>query len=683
MSARAPTLTPKPSASKSQIPSLVRLGYPTSKNDAPPTELQRVREALGLDPLDTKDLWKELRQKNPRRSSSLVPQTPEIKPIPDPKPARRSSSVLTLNQRAVRDVPSPFDMDEICDLVSWYSIHHSREDNMEVMLKAHNYRTRAWNFIAERMSYSHYGQKPIYHEIADIDKVGDTKFELRDYSFKYIDVETNNEIVIECNIFNGSKALAAGSKSTRTPQSDIDATFSLPWNISEYGFLDLKDRFLQAVKDVKVPCGLSLDMNFYVKCLTKHPVTNSIDSLDLVTSEILSKYECDARTVQQIKAFMLKSAIQIGKMEKDLPKLAANQDLLKVAKKAATWYEMLHVTDHKKDKKTQWSSVCAFIKERAKLELELYGYQLDYALRTRSIATNILNDSASENCGKDVDELFNSYTAYALMRLEGYVSPYSIIHIVEGASTRTLSSQALLAASIEQLTDSLVKASGERYGEGLLEPTGMKPKTIGRLASILTSSRSEVIDKTLIMGIPKLIDDARNRLSEAVALNPSEDPQRAEKVEREERFLEQATRVVLEAIVADLKTPNGQCEDPACTRLYQTQDNADEALGPQSDDERARLTNAAVARLLIEAIRALIDTLGMAEDLSSSLLILVEHLDSIETQTMRAKRKKFEADVIRESLEKRMKAGKSVPQNDIDLSDLAAYTRWLTDESLS
>ena len=217
MSARAPTLTPRPSASKSQIPSLARLGYPTSRNDAPPTELQRVREALGMDPLDTKDLLKELRQNNPRRSSSLVPTKPEIKPIPDPEPARRSSSALTLNQRAVHDVPSPFDTNEICDLVSWYSIHHSKEDNMDVMLKAHNYRTRAWDFIAERMSYSHYGQKPIYHEIADIDKVGDTKFKLRDYSFKYIDVGTNNEIVIKCNIFNGSKALAAGSKSTRTP----------------------------------------------------------------------------------------------------------------------------------------------------------------------------------------------------------------------------------------------------------------------------------------------------------------------------------------------------------------------------------------------------------------------------------------------------------------------------------
>ena len=695
MSARSPIVNSISSTSRPKIPSLTRLSHPTSnkeqtvslqentsRNPGSSYEVERVRKLLGMEPQDPKELLKEHRQENPRRSSSLVPTKKENKPISDPESAKRSSLTLTLNMKAVQNVPSPFYNDDICDLVSWYSIHHSKEQDMNLMIKVHEYRTRAWNFIAERMSYSHYDQKPLYHNIPDIDKVGDKEFQLRDYSFKYIDVETNNEIIVECNIFNGSKALEAGSKSTRTPQSDIDATFSLPWNISEYGFLDLRERFLQAVKDVRVPCGLSLDMNFYVKCLTKHPVTKSIDSLDLVTSEILTKYECNERTVYQIKAFMLKSAIQIGDMEKDIPKLSSSQGLLKVAQNAARWYEMLHVTDHTKDKKTKWSSVCGFIQARADLELDLYGDQFNYALETRSIATEILNDSTYENCGKEVDDLLSSYTAYALMRLEGYVSPYSTIQVVERANTRTLSSQALLAASIEQLTDSLVKASGKRSGEDLLEPTGMKPKTIGRLANILTSSRSEVIDNSLLIGIPKLIDDARSRLSAAVALSPSEDPQRAEKVEREEIFLEQATRVVLEAIIADLKTPNGQCDDPACTRLFETQKNPEEALKPQSEDERGRLTNAAVARLLIESIRGLINTLGMSDALSASVLILVEHLDDIESETMKAKRNKFEADVINESIEKRKNAGKNTPSDDVPLNDLASYTRWLTEQSL-
>ena len=81
--------------------------------------------------------------------------------------------------------------------------------------------------------------------------------------------------------------------------------------------------------------------------------------------------------------------------------------------------------------------------------------------------------------------------------MERYVSPYSFLQVVERAPTRTLSSTGLLAASIEQLVDSLVKASASRQGEALLAPTSMKPKTVGRLGQILLSSRSPVVDDGL------------------------------------------------------------------------------------------------------------------------------------------------------------------------------------------
>lgn len=326
--------------------------------------------------------------------------------------------VNNVNALARQNVEFPLENEDVSDLVSWYAIHHAETENLPLMQKAHRYREAVWNFVANRMAYAPGGGRLKFNDTPDLDVVGDKSYEIRDYKFEYQDPETLEFLAIECEVFNGSKALAAGSKSTRTPQSDIDASYSIPHNLSDRGVEEFKKRFLDAIKDVRIPAGLSLDTNFYLQFMIQHPTTRSIDSLDMVTAEALTRFESKERRVNQVKAFMLKTAVQIGGMDDDLSKLASGNGLLEVARNAARWYEALHTTSPEMDKEAMWSSTTAFIGSRRDLELQLYQDQFEYGLDARTAAVSILNGGG----GAQADALFNAYTAFSLMRYEPALS---------------------------------------------------------------------------------------------------------------------------------------------------------------------------------------------------------------------------------------------------------------------
>lgn len=232
------------------------------------------------------------------------------------------------------------------------------------------------------------------------------------------------------------------------------------------------------------------------------------------------------------------------------------------------------------------------------------------------------------------------------------------------------------------MQDALTKASSSREGDGLLQKSSVKPKVLGRVATILLASRSPVVDDDLMKGVPALINDARNRLAAAVSLDKKTNPDRALRIETEERFLEMATRVILKALRKDLETADGECDDVECFRLRFSEMDEDSLL-PKNEEEFERLTNAAVARLLIEAIRALLRTLGIADELSVSVLTLVEHLNKMEDATMRQKRIRLEKDSILRSIDSRKKARLSVPdENDPSRDDIFSYVNWLTTQSM-
>lgn len=602
------------------------------------------------------------------------------------------SKLTILADRASENVPSPFERDDYTDLKSFYDAHHQSPDqeDRDLILKIHDWRARSWKFIAQRLAYRTYKDpdtkktrigQPRFHPLPDLDNVYGNTFELADYEFEVADPAMAGRVhTLTMKIFGGSAALERGKASTRLPGSDVDATLVFGPDVSELCILQVRDVFLRAVKDCKVSLGVSCDYNTYFQFQVRHPITQSVDEMDVICAEALTRWESIPNRVHEAKKFVLKTCVQIGGLSDQLFKTSPSPTVLAAARFVEQWYDSQKLFSQEMDEEGKYYDATmpdfAFVDARASLELEIAKRQIDTGIKTRRLAEKVISDTGTE---EDAKQLFDSYSVHSFYRLEAYTSAYSTVQVVLNVpTTRTFSASGLLTASLEQIGDSAAKAASREH---LLSPSGIKPKTISRLSSILLQSRNPLIDPALFKSIPGLVDRARERLSLATKLDPAMDKNRADKILKEEKFLELVVQVVLEGIKADLQDVEDYCDADSCFKLREAASDPTQ-LVKEAELRNARLTNAQVTRLLLDSMRAIINALEIEDQLSGSILILREHLASLEDETKRAIDMRKESDLIQESIEMRRRGGKSVPTDpDVTLT-LRNYLMWLTDQDL-
>ena len=128
-------------------------------------------------------------------------------------------------------------------LVSWYLEHHRSEPNKELMIAAHAYRQKAYDFVMQRLAYP----KSPREKGVDRDVVFGRTFALYDYE---IPLQTGN--VIQVEIFGGGGA----ANSSRTPQSDIDASIYFGPECEIPDEVEFEKKFLTAINDLEFPLPL-------------------------------------------------------------------------------------------------------------------------------------------------------------------------------------------------------------------------------------------------------------------------------------------------------------------------------------------------------------------------------------------------------------------------------------------
>lgn len=546
--------------------------------------------------------------------------------------AALNAKAAALNAKAREKLPCPVNSaKKYVDGLQWGPLHKSGD--ADAIDERHRDRSKLYSWIAARLAYP---EDPLILG-EEMDKLSDgSSVPLIDYQFDW-----QGEGTVSVRIFGGAVMIAKGFQSTRTLQSDIDTSMEAAPSISKTGLKHLADRFVEAVDDVQAPLGLLFDTNFYLGTPVMNERTRAVSPLDLVVAELMSDVESPALLMDSARSLYLKAAVQLN-----LPMPTA-MAVVPTGRKYSTFYDAEGTQDILKRVKAWYSFQAGFdhsdgeppsnlLARKALTEKAIYEQQFDFGIKARELTIAALAEADDAEQQAKAADLLYVYTILGLLKLEGYVSPFSASLVVLQAPSRSLSSKALLTAQAEQLLDGLVKtltAPDSSVGKH----TTMKPKVIARLAAGLFESRAAVVDNELVKSIEALIKEGRRKLAAAEGAEGVSDEEKKRRVANATRLLDYYSAKSLTALQSDFTDGTGVCKSRTCTLLKEAAGKI--GLVDISQDTLvegyATLLNAQSADLLLKVLVSLANELGFAASLCEVQGEIVAKIGLLKAKTDR------------------------------------------------